>query len=150
MARPMPRVEPVIRALNPNAVFPGAKAREAMLAPVTAAVAQVKAEFTEKLTAAEARAAALEAKQAEREAREAAATEAAQTATLTQRLKDIYREQGRTPDYMAMLEMEAAAVARTHDPARIGLPAPIKTLLETLSSAEWASPTTFDSNAAHS
>ncbi|HEX3695474.1 MAG TPA: tetratricopeptide repeat protein [Polyangia bacterium] len=37
----------------------------------------------------------------------------------TSRLKDIYREQGRTPDYMAMLEMEAAAVARTHDPARI-------------------------------
>jgi tetratricopeptide (TPR) repeat protein len=35
------------------------------------------------------------------------------------RLKDIYREQGRTADYMTMLEMEAAAVARTHDPARI-------------------------------
>ena len=37
----------------------------------------------------------------------------------TARLKDIYREQGRTADYMTMLEMEAAAVARTHDPARI-------------------------------
>jgi tetratricopeptide (TPR) repeat protein len=35
------------------------------------------------------------------------------------RLKDIYREQGRTSDYMTMLEMEAAAVARTRDPARI-------------------------------
>ncbi|HVR64296.1 MAG TPA: tetratricopeptide repeat protein [Polyangia bacterium] len=35
------------------------------------------------------------------------------------RLKDIYREQGRTADYMTMLEMEAAAVASTHDPARI-------------------------------
>src|SRR6478752_5958967 len=35
------------------------------------------------------------------------------------RLKDIYREQGRTADYMTMLEMEAAAVARTRDPARI-------------------------------
>src|SRR5260221_94630 len=35
------------------------------------------------------------------------------------RLKDIYREQGRMADYMTMLEMEAAAVARTRDPARI-------------------------------
>jgi tetratricopeptide (TPR) repeat protein len=35
------------------------------------------------------------------------------------RLKDIYREQGRTADYMTMLEMEAAAVARTREPARI-------------------------------
>ncbi|HET6283347.1 MAG TPA: hypothetical protein VFH73_20485, partial [Polyangia bacterium] len=35
------------------------------------------------------------------------------------RLKDIYREQGRTADYMVMLEMEAAAVARTRDPARM-------------------------------
>src|ERR1051325_7733535 len=35
------------------------------------------------------------------------------------RLKDIYREQGRTADYMTMLELEAAAVARTRDPARI-------------------------------
>jgi tetratricopeptide (TPR) repeat protein len=35
------------------------------------------------------------------------------------RLKDIYREQGRMPDYMTMLEMEAAAVARTRDPARL-------------------------------
>ena len=35
------------------------------------------------------------------------------------RLKDIYREQGRTADYMTMLEMEAAAVARTRDPARL-------------------------------
>ena len=35
------------------------------------------------------------------------------------RLKDIYREQGRTADYMTTLEMEAAAVARTRDPARI-------------------------------
>jgi tetratricopeptide (TPR) repeat protein len=37
----------------------------------------------------------------------------------TARLKDIYREQGRTADYMTMLEMEAAAVARTRDPARV-------------------------------
>src|SRR3954468_17097251 len=36
------------------------------------------------------------------------------------RLKDIYREQGRIADYMTMLEMEAAAVARTKDPARLG------------------------------
>lgn len=35
------------------------------------------------------------------------------------RLKDLYREQGRTADYMTMLELEAAAVARTRDPARI-------------------------------
>jgi tetratricopeptide (TPR) repeat protein len=35
------------------------------------------------------------------------------------RLKDIYREQGRTADYMTMLEMEARAVARTRDPARV-------------------------------
>jgi tetratricopeptide (TPR) repeat protein len=35
------------------------------------------------------------------------------------RLKDIYREQGRMADYMTMLEMEAAAVARTRDPARV-------------------------------
>ncbi len=35
------------------------------------------------------------------------------------RLKDIYREQGRTADYMTMLEMEAAAVARTREPARM-------------------------------
>src|SRR5947207_2401102 len=35
------------------------------------------------------------------------------------RLKDIYREQGRMADYMTMLEMEAAAVGRTRDPARI-------------------------------
>jgi tetratricopeptide (TPR) repeat protein len=35
------------------------------------------------------------------------------------RLKDIYREQGRTADYMTMLEMEAAAVARTREPARL-------------------------------
>jgi len=35
------------------------------------------------------------------------------------RLKDIYREQGRTADYMTMLEMEAAAVARTRDPGRL-------------------------------
>ena len=37
----------------------------------------------------------------------------------TQRLKDIYREQGRTNDYLTMLEMEAGAVARTKDPARL-------------------------------
>jgi tetratricopeptide (TPR) repeat protein len=35
------------------------------------------------------------------------------------RLKDIYRELGRMADYMTMLEMEAAAVARTRDPARL-------------------------------
>ncbi|HVU50723.1 MAG TPA: hypothetical protein VHL80_08545, partial [Polyangia bacterium] len=35
------------------------------------------------------------------------------------RLKDIYREQGRMADYMTMLEMEAAAVGRTKDPARL-------------------------------
>ncbi|MES1206082.1 MAG: tetratricopeptide repeat protein [Pseudomonadota bacterium] len=35
------------------------------------------------------------------------------------RLKDLYREQGRTSQYMEMLELEAAAVARTRDPARI-------------------------------
>ena len=35
------------------------------------------------------------------------------------RLKDLYREQGRTADYMEMLEMEAAAVSRTRDPARL-------------------------------
>src|SRR5450432_4589971 len=35
------------------------------------------------------------------------------------RLKDIYREQGRMADYMTMLEMEAAAVARTRDPGRL-------------------------------
>jgi hypothetical protein len=35
----------------------------------------------------------------------------------------------------------------TREPARIGLPAPIKTLLETLSSPQWASPTSFDSSA---
>src|SRR4051794_13181964 len=37
----------------------------------------------------------------------------------TKRLKDIYRGAGRTSEYMTMLEMEAAAVARTKDPARI-------------------------------
>ena len=37
----------------------------------------------------------------------------------TKRLKDIYRAGGRTGEYMTMLEMEAAAVARTKDPARI-------------------------------
>ena len=35
------------------------------------------------------------------------------------RLKDIYREQGRTDEYLTMLEMEAVAVARTKDSARI-------------------------------
>ena len=35
------------------------------------------------------------------------------------RLKDLYREQGRTAEYMEMLELEAAAVARTHDPNRL-------------------------------
>ena len=34
------------------------------------------------------------------------------------RLKDLYREQGRTSQYMEMLELEAGAVARTRDPAR--------------------------------
>src|SRR5439155_9321047 len=37
----------------------------------------------------------------------------------TKRLKDIYREQGRLGEYMTMLEMEAAAVARTRDPVRM-------------------------------
>jgi tetratricopeptide (TPR) repeat protein len=37
----------------------------------------------------------------------------------TTRLKDLYREQGRTSQYMEMLELEAGAVARTRDPARI-------------------------------
>jgi tetratricopeptide (TPR) repeat protein len=37
----------------------------------------------------------------------------------TKRLKDVYRAGGRTAEYMTMLEMEAAAVARTKDPARI-------------------------------
>lgn len=36
-----------------------------------------------------------------------------------QRLKLIYREQGRTADYLTMMEMEAAAVARTKDQARV-------------------------------
>ncbi len=35
------------------------------------------------------------------------------------RLKDIYREQGRTDEYLTMLEMEAVAVSRTRDSARI-------------------------------
>src|SRR6185295_15756298 len=35
------------------------------------------------------------------------------------RLKDLYREQGRTPEYMQMLELEAAAVARSRDPNRL-------------------------------
>ena len=35
------------------------------------------------------------------------------------RLKDLYREQGRTIQYMEMLEMEAAAVARSRDPSRL-------------------------------
>src|SRR3954463_8941646 len=37
----------------------------------------------------------------------------------TKRLKDVYRAGGRAAEYMTMLEMEAAAVARTKDPARI-------------------------------
>ena len=37
----------------------------------------------------------------------------------TARLKDLYREQGRTGQYMEMLELEAAAVARSRDPVRI-------------------------------
>src|SRR5262245_31416558 len=37
----------------------------------------------------------------------------------TKRLKDMYRQQGRSAEYMTMLEMEAAAVARTKDPTRI-------------------------------
>ena len=36
------------------------------------------------------------------------------------RLKDIYREQGRTAEYMAMLEMEAVASARARDPGAHG------------------------------
>ena len=35
------------------------------------------------------------------------------------RLKDLYREQGRTAEYMEMLELEAVAVARSRDPARL-------------------------------
>src|SRR5687767_10614635 len=35
------------------------------------------------------------------------------------RLKLIYREQGRLGDYMTMLELEAAAVGRTKEPARV-------------------------------
>ena len=35
------------------------------------------------------------------------------------RLKDIYREQGRTDEYLTMLEMEAVAVMRAKDSARI-------------------------------
>ena len=35
------------------------------------------------------------------------------------RLKDIYREQGRTDEYLTMLEMEAAAVARAKDLPRV-------------------------------
>jgi tetratricopeptide (TPR) repeat protein len=35
------------------------------------------------------------------------------------RLKNLYREEGRTGEYMEMLEMEAAAVARTRDAARV-------------------------------
>jgi len=35
------------------------------------------------------------------------------------RLKDIYREQGRTPEYMRMLELEAAAVTRAKDAPRM-------------------------------
>ncbi len=35
------------------------------------------------------------------------------------RLKDLYREQGRIPEYMEMLEMEAVAVARSRDPAHL-------------------------------
>ena len=35
------------------------------------------------------------------------------------RLKDIYREQGRTSEYLNMLEVEAAAVAHAHDTVRI-------------------------------
>ena len=35
------------------------------------------------------------------------------------RLKDLYREQDRTTDYMVMLEVEAAAVSRTRDPSRL-------------------------------
>src|SRR5262245_36019911 len=37
----------------------------------------------------------------------------------TKRLKDIYRENGRTAEYMTMLEMEAAAAVNTKDPARV-------------------------------
>jgi tetratricopeptide (TPR) repeat protein len=35
------------------------------------------------------------------------------------RLKDLYREQGRIPEYMEMLELEAVAVARSRDPAHL-------------------------------
>ena len=35
------------------------------------------------------------------------------------RLKDLYREQGRTAEYMEMLELEAVAVARSRDPQRL-------------------------------
>jgi len=35
------------------------------------------------------------------------------------RLKDLYREQGRTGEYMEMLELEAVAVARSRDPQRL-------------------------------
>jgi golgin subfamily B member 1 len=49
------------------------------------------------------------------------------------RLKDIYREQGRTAEHLTMLEMEAAAVAQAQDQQRL---AELKTEAEQASSAE--------------
>lgn len=95
-----PIVEPVVKALNPHAVFPAAKNREALMAPVKGEIERIRAESKAELEAALARTAALETKLTERETREAAAAQAQSDAQMLAQLKAIQSKRGFSEEKM--------------------------------------------------
>lgn len=95
-----PIVEPVVKALNPNAVFPGAKAREAVMAPVKAEIERVRAESKAEIDAALALAKTAQERLDAREAKEAAAAQAQSDAQMLAQLNAIRSKRGFSEEKM--------------------------------------------------
>ena len=95
-----PEAEALISKVNPQAVFPARASREALLAPVNAAVEKVRTEITGQLTAAEERAAKLQERLDARDAREAEQAAKAQETALETQLKSIQSRRGFSDETM--------------------------------------------------
>lgn len=95
-----PMAETIIKDLNPDAVFPGRAAREAIVNPLMSAVDKRAEELNAKLEAEAAARGELQAKWDARETAEAEAKQKAQETALTNRLTEIQSRRGFSDETM--------------------------------------------------
>lgn len=95
-----PTAETIIKDLNPDAVFPGRAAREAITTPLMGEVEKVRTETAAQLAAADERATALQTRLDARDARELEVATKAQETALTNRLTEIQAKRGFSDETM--------------------------------------------------